>query len=246
MPATLKDCTAVVTGAGSGIGLAATRILAGAGADVVAVDWSPAGEADVVAAGGRFLQADVSVREGWEAIAEAVRGASGPLGLAFLNAGVHLAEPDPLAVTDEAFDRIVGVNIRGVLYGLQSLAPLMGDGGGDIVVNASVGGLMAYRADPVYAMSKHAVIGLVRSSARALERRGVRVHTLCPGVVDTPLLPAGIRGEVEAAGLKPLSAAEVASTVLALADQERPGGIWVIQPGIALTEYRFASIPGLS
>lgn len=244
MPGTLEHSTAVVTGGGSGIGLAATELLAAAGADVLALDWSPDGESDVVAAGGRFLRADISTRSGWESVGDAV-GASGPLRLAFLNAGVHLSEPDPLAVTDAAFDRIVGVNIRGVLYGLQVLAPLMAEAGGDIIVNASVGGLMAYRADPVYAMSKHAVIGLVRSSARALERRGVRVHTLCPGVVDTPLLPDAMRAEVEAAGLKPLSAAEVAGAVVDLMATERPGRIWVIQPGVPLTEYRFASVPGL-
>jgi NAD(P)-dependent dehydrogenase (short-subunit alcohol dehydrogenase family) len=213
---------------------------------VVAVDRSPAGETDVAAAGGRFVRADVSAREGWADIVGAVEAAPGRLRLAFLNAGIHLSEPDPLAVTDEAFDRIVGVNIRGVLSGIQALAPLMAEtGGGDIVVNASVGGLMAYRADPLYAMTKHAVIGLVRSSTRALERRGIRLHTLCPGVVDTPLLPDGIRADVEAAGLKPLSAGEVAAAVLDLMGTERPGGIWVIQPGVPLTEYRFAAIPGL-
>jgi NAD(P)-dependent dehydrogenase (short-subunit alcohol dehydrogenase family) len=242
----LASQTAVVTGAGSGIGLAAVEILSGAGAAVVAVDRSPEGETDVAAAGGRFVRADVSVREGWADIVGAVGAAPGRLRLAFLNAGIHLSEPDPLAVTDEAFDRIVGVNIRGVLSGIQALAPLMAEtGGGDIVVNASVGGLMAYRADPLYAMTKHAVIGLVRSSTRALERRGIRLHTLCPGVVDTPLLPDGIRADVEAAGLKPLSAGEVAAAVLDLMGTERPGGIWVIQPGVPLTEYRFAAIPGL-
>lgn len=246
MPAALDQQSVVVTGAGSGIGLAATEMLAEAGGDVLAVDWSPAGEPDVVAAGGRFVRADVSRREGWAEIAGALWEGSGRLRLAFLNAGVHLSEPDVLAVSDEAFDRIVGVNIRGVLYGLQVLAPIMEEGGGgDIVVNASVGGLMAYRADPVYAMSKHAVIGLARSSARALERRGVRVHILCPGVVDTPLLPDAVRAEVEAAGLKPLSAGDVAATVLDLMGRERPGGIWVIQPGTPLSEYRFAAIPGL-
>ena len=246
MPVALGQQSVVVTGAGSGIGLAATEMLADAGGAVLAVDWSLAGEADVVAAGGRFVRADVSRREGWAEVVGAVRAGSGRLRLAFLNAGIHLSEPDPLAVSDEAFDRIVGVNIRGVLYGLQALAPILEEGGGgDIVVNASVGGLMAYRADPVYAMSKHAVIGLVRSSARALERRGVRVHILCPGVVDTPLLPDAVRAEVEAAGLKPLSAGDVAATVLDLMGAERPGGIWVIQPGVPLSEYRFAPIPGL-
>ena len=246
MPAALDQQSVVVTGAGSGIGLAATEMLAEAGGDVLGVDCSPAGESDVAAAGGRFVRADVSRREGWAEIVGALRRGSGRLRLAFLNAGVHLSEPDLLAVSDEAFDRVVGVNIRGVLYGLQALAPIMEEGGGgDIVVNASVGGLMAYRADPVYAMSKHAVIGLVRSSARALERRSVRVHILCPGVVDTPLLPDAVRAEVEAAGLKPLSAGDVAATVLDLMGRERPGGIWVIQPGTPLSEYRFASIPGL-
>jgi NAD(P)-dependent dehydrogenase (short-subunit alcohol dehydrogenase family) len=241
----LARLTAVVTGAGSGIGLAAVERLTGVGAAVVGVDRSPAGEGDVVAAGGRFVLADVSRRDDWAAIvAAAVAGP--PVRLAFLNAGVHLSEPDPLAVSDEAFDRIVGVNVRGVLLGMQALAPEMARaGGGDIVANASVGGLMAYRADPVYAMTKHAVIGLVRSSTKALARHGVRLHTLCPGVVDTPILPDVIRADVEAAGLKPLAPAEVASCVLDLWTEDRAGGIWVIQPGVPLTEYRFAAIPGL-
>jgi NAD(P)-dependent dehydrogenase (short-subunit alcohol dehydrogenase family) len=246
MPGALSQQTAVVTGAGSGIGLAATELLAAAGGRVVAADWSAAGEPEVAGVGGRFVRADVSRREGWERVVGAVADSPGRLRLAFLNAGVHLSEADPLAVTDEAFERVVGVNIRGVHYGIQALAPVMAEGGGgDIVVNASVGGLMAYRADPVYAMSKHAVIGLVRSSARALEARGVRVHIVCPGVVDTSLLPAAVRADVEAAGLKPLSPGEVAATVLDLMGTERSGRIWVIQPGVPLTEYRFAAIPGL-
>jgi NAD(P)-dependent dehydrogenase (short-subunit alcohol dehydrogenase family) len=246
VPSALEQQTVVVTGAGSGIGLAATELLAEAGGRIVAADWNVDGESDVAAAGGGFVRADVSRREGWEQIVGAVAACPGRLRLAFLNAGVHLSEPDPLRVTDDAFERVIGVNVRGVHYGIQALAPVMAaGGGGDIVVNASVGGLMAYRADPVYAMSKHAVIGLVRSSTRALEARGVRLHILCPGVVDTPLLPAGVRAEVEAAGLKPLSPGEVAGTVLDLMATDRPGRIWVIQPGVALSEYRFAAIPGL-
>jgi NAD(P)-dependent dehydrogenase (short-subunit alcohol dehydrogenase family) len=242
----LADLTAVVTGAGSGIGLAAVDLLAGAGATVVGVDRNPNGEGDVVAAGGRFVLGDVSRRADWTRIAAEAAGAGPPLRLAFLNAGVHLSEPDPLAVSDDAFDRIVGVNVRGVLLGMQALAPVMeGSGGGDVVVNASVGGLMAYRADPVYAMTKHAVIGLVRSSTKALAGRDVRLHTLCPGVVDTPILPEHIRADVEAAGLKPLAPAEVAACVVDLWEGDRSGGIWVIQPGVPLTEYRYAAIPGL-
>ena len=232
----------MVTGAGSGIGLAATEQLRAAGADVVAVDWSPAGAPAIEACRARFVQADVSRRDGWETIAAAVAAGHGPLSFGFLNAGIHLSEPDVLAVTDETFDRIVGVNVRQILLGLQALAPLM-TGGGDIVANASVGGLIAYRDDPVYAMTKHAVIGLARSAARSLEAGGVRLHTLCPGVVDTPILPDHIRAAVVAAGLKPLPPAEVATAALALAGVTPAGRIWVIQPGSPLAEYRFAPPP---
>lgn len=236
----------MVTGSGSGIGRAATQLLIAEGADVVAVDWSEAAGDAAAADGARFVRADVSSREGWRAVAETVEASVGPLRLAFLNAGVHLSEPDILAVSDEAFDRIVGVNVRGVFFGIQALARrISASGGGDVVVNASVGGLMAYRADPVYAMSKHAVIGLARSAARSLEAQGVRLHTLCPGVVDTPLLPEKTRAEVLAAGLAPLEPAAVAATVFDLMAVSRPGGVWVIQPGVPLTQYRFGAIPGL-
>jgi NAD(P)-dependent dehydrogenase (short-subunit alcohol dehydrogenase family) len=89
---------------------------------------------------------------------------------------------------------MMSVNVDGVVFGLQALLPMMQPGAA-IVVTASLAGITPYAVDPLYAMSKHAVVGLVRSLAPTLAKRDIRINAICPGGVDTNIIPHDQRGD---------------------------------------------------
>jgi len=113
-----------------------------------------------------------------------------------LNAGIQSAPPAAGleeykfgAMTLARYRRMMGVNIDGVVFGLHYLLPLMKEGG-SIVVTGSLAGIVPYDIDPLYSMTKHAVTGLVRSLKKELGERGVRINALCPGGIDTGIIPS--------------------------------------------------------
>ena len=126
-----------------------------------------------------FVAADVSEPEEWPRILEAVIASFGPITLAHLNAGVPTRRyPYTVEeVTDEQYHRIVGVNLGGVVLGVRAVVPSMtAAGGGAIVATASMAGLVAFPADPLYAATKHGVVAYVRSAAPQLDRLGIRIN----------------------------------------------------------------------
>jgi NAD(P)-dependent dehydrogenase (short-subunit alcohol dehydrogenase family) len=137
----------------------------------------------------------------------------------------------------------VAVNVDGVLFGVRRLAGVMGDGDA-IVVTASLAGLTGVESDPIYALTKHAVIGLVRSVAPQLEESGIRINAVCPGFVDTPMVTGEFRSALESAGFPLLRAEEVAEAVLLAARSDGTGEAWIVQPGRRPEPYRFRGIPG--
>lgn len=228
---------AVVTGGASGIGRATVERLVSDGAAVLSVDVDPAG-ADVT--GAEFVCADVSTAESWAGIGMA----AGSADLLVLNAGMGVFEPDVVTADLDRVDRAWGVNVGGVVHGLRTGVPLLeGRGGGDVIVVASLSGVMPYWADPLYAMTKHAVVGLVRSVAPGLAKRGIRCNVVCPGVIDTPIVPDHIRAAMDAAGIDPLPPAEVAEHLLQVLDAGGSGRIWLSQPQLGLLEYEPAPVP---
>jgi short-subunit dehydrogenase len=98
--------------------------------------------------------------------------------------------------------------------------------------------------DPIYAGTKHFVIGFVRSVAPQLEERGIRIKAVCPGIVDTPILGEEGRARLHVAGFPLLSPEDVAEAVIAAAESEGTGEAWVVQPGRAPEPYRFGGVPG--
>ena len=189
----------IVTGAASGIGAAVVRAAKKSGANVLAIDVDQArGIALAEETGALYQLCDVGDPTHWQQLVDYIESEQADLGTPtriHLNAGIQIAPPDaPLseyqleAATVERYRRMMSVNVDGVVFGLQTLLPLLAPGAA-IVVTASLAGVTPYVIDPLYAMSKHAVVGLVRSLAPDLARRGISIHALCPGAVDTDIIP---------------------------------------------------------
>lgn len=222
---------ALVTGAASGIGRAIAERLASEGYDVVAADIAPT-------EGG--LRLDVSDPEDWQQAAAGLER----LDVACLNAGVVTGTGELAEMTAEQYRRILGVNVDGVVFGVRALLPVLErDGGGRIVVTASLAGLTPVESDPVYAATKHFVIGFVRSVAPQLSERGVTIDAVCPGIVDTPILGEW-RSRLEEAGFPLLRPEEVAEAVVAALTDPSTGQAWVCQLGREPEPYRFHGVPG--
>ena len=193
----LAGKTAFVTGAGSGIGLGIARQLARAGVSValadIRKDAAEAAAADIVAAGGRAipLTLDVSDRADVERGADTAERALGNIHIAVNNAGVamHGVPLEKIAASD--WDWVIGVNIYGVIHGIQSFVPRMrahGEGG-HIVNTASIGGLQVnpnYYTS-AYSMTKYAVVALSEALEQELEGAGIGVSVLCPAAVNTSI-----------------------------------------------------------
>jgi NAD(P)-dependent dehydrogenase (short-subunit alcohol dehydrogenase family) len=212
--------SALVTGGRSGIGAAIVSTLEREGVGVQVLDIRDG--------------FDVSDPSAWEAV--------GAVDLACLNAGVAVGESDLARVSDEQYRRIVGVNVDGVVFGVRRLAEVMD--GGSIVVTASLAGLTATESHPLYALTKHAVVGFVRSAAPQLAARGIRLNMVNPGFADTPLLDDLGRAALEAAGFPLLQPEEVAAAVLRAAEDEEVGQAWIVQPGREPMKFRFPNLPG--
>ena len=172
--------------------------------------------------------------------ADAWRGLDGEFDAAFLNAGVVTGASDVSALTDEQYRRALAANVDGVVFGVRECAArLLGDGG-SIVATASLAGLTATPMDPVYALTKHAVVGFVRSVAPQLRERGIRINALCPGFTDTPIVAEEVRGDLPAPLMEPSFVAEAALRALR---SEETGQAWVVQPN-RVVRFRFPNLPG--
>jgi NAD(P)-dependent dehydrogenase (short-subunit alcohol dehydrogenase family) len=161
--------------------------------------------------------------------------------LAVLNAGVLTAETDVRRMATEDYRRAVSVNVDGVVFGVRRLAQVMD--GGTIVATASLAGLVGMPLDAVYALTKHAVVGFVRSIAPALSP--IRVNAICPGIADTAMLDQhGQRARFVEAGFPLLRPEEVAEAMWLAATSEGSGECWFVQPGREPAPFRFANVPG--
>jgi NAD(P)-dependent dehydrogenase (short-subunit alcohol dehydrogenase family) len=168
------------------------------------------------------------------------RSLEGEYDAAFLNAGVITGETSIAELTDEQYARAVRANMDGVVYGVRELAARLMPDGGSIVATASLAGLTATPADPIYALTKHAVVGFVRSVAPQLALRGIRINALCPGYTDTGIVPDELRDILDVPLMEPSFVAEAALQAL---NDEETGGAWVAQPNRIL-QFRFPRIPG--
>jgi NAD(P)-dependent dehydrogenase (short-subunit alcohol dehydrogenase family) len=174
---------------------------------------------------------DVSDPTAWESL-------EGPVDLACLNAGIG-GGSDDLA----GYRRMLGVNVDGVVLGVRRLEQVMAPGS-VIVATASLAGLVPMSLDPIYTLTKHAVVGYVRAVAPHLEERGIRVQAVCPGFADTPIVVPEVRAWVDAHGIPLMAAEQVADAILHAARSPETGGVWVVQPGREPIRYEFRGVPG--
>jgi NAD(P)-dependent dehydrogenase (short-subunit alcohol dehydrogenase family) len=212
---------ALVTGGASGIGAAIVARLLTEGYEVDSLDI--------------VNGFDVSDPDAWEAV--------GPVDLACLNAGVITGEADLGLLTVDQYRRALGVNVDGVVLGARRLAHVL-EPGSVIVATASLAGLVGVPDDPIYALTKHAVVGFVRSVSPQLAERGIRIQAICPGWADTPLTDDAFKGELTARGFRLLRAEDIAEVVLVAARSEGTGEAWIVQPGREPINYAFKGVPG--
>jgi NAD(P)-dependent dehydrogenase (short-subunit alcohol dehydrogenase family) len=213
--------TALVTGSAGGIGGAIVRKLRDEGFDVRELDLTNG--------------FDVADPDCWEHV--------GSVDLACLNAGVVTGDGDIKELTDEQYRRALAVNVDGVVFGVRRLDRVMPTGS-TIVVTASLAGLTPIPDDPIYGLTKHAVVGFVRSVAPQLADRGIRIQAVCPGWADTGLTTPEFRHELTSRGFRLLRPEDVADGVWAAYESEGTGEAWIVQPGREPLRYEFKGVPG--
>jgi NAD(P)-dependent dehydrogenase (short-subunit alcohol dehydrogenase family) len=213
--------SALVTGGASGIGAAAVALLRAEGTEVTSLD----------------LQTgfDVSEAAAWEGV--------GAVDFAFLNAGVSTGVGEIVDLDDACYRRALGANVDGVVLGTRRMAQVM-EPGSAIVATASLAGLMPLPIDPVYSLTKHAVVGFVRSVAPQLHARGITINALCPGFADTPIVDDELRELVAGQSIPLIPPETVAAAALIAARSGETGRAWVVQPGRAPLVYEFRGVPG--
>ena len=203
---------ALVTGGEGGIGRALRERLEREGYDVESLDLTNG--------------FDVTSPEAWERV--------GSVDVACLNAGVLTGE-----LTYENYRRAVGVNVDGIVLGVLRLREVMD--GGAIVATASLAGLTGMPSDPVYSLTKHAVVGFVRSMAPHLAP--IRLNAVCPGLADTPMVDAQ-RAELDAAAFPLLQPDDVAEAMWRAVAGGGTGECWFVQPGREPAPFTFPNLPG--
>ena len=239
----------VVTGGGGGIGRACAVRFAAEGARIALVDIDEAALAASAAAVGKAggetlaISADVTRSEDVRRYVDATVSRFGAIDFFHNNAGV-LGDLKPLTeYSEETFDRVLAVNVRGVWLGMKHVAPAMRTPGAAIVNTASIAGLMGSRHIVAYTASKHAVVGLTRTAALELAPRGIRVNAVCPAPIETNMVKALEAGASTGARERltatlPLrrfgEPAEVASLVAFLCSEDAAyitGGLYTVDGG---------------
>ncbi len=240
----LSDRVAIVTGGASGIGEAVVQTLASSGAKVVVADFDrEAGVAvveKVVADGGvaSFFEVDVSRSGEVEAMIHHAVDTYGGLHIAVNNAGIGGAQAPTGEHPLDAWQRVIDVNLNAVFYGMRYEIPAMLESGGGAIVNvASILGSVGFANSPAYVAAKHGVVGLTKTAAIEYSAQGVRVNSVGPGFIKTPLLDANLDEPTMAAiaGMHPIqrmgTSQEVANLIAFLCSDDAAfctGGYYLV------------------
>lgn len=237
---------ALVTGAASGMGLAATHAFAAEGASIIMMDWDETAverAAEDVRKHGtqvRSIKCDVANENEVRVAFETVIPQFGRLDAAFNNAGVQSPPTEVADVSGEEYDRVLAINLKGIFNCMKyELQQMRKQGSGAIVNNSSLGGIVGLPYRAIYHASKHGILGLTKSAALEYADRGIRINAVCPGIIHTPMVqkmletqPDAMDGMIATLPIKRLGTAEeIASAVLWLCG---PGSTYVIGQSIVV------------
>lgn len=229
---------AVITGGATGIGRATALAFAREGAKVVVADVNLAEGRETVRlirdGGGDalFVPTDVSKSTDWAHLADDTLREYGRIDVLFNNAGIEGQSAPTADYTEEAFDRLLAVNLKGVWLGMKAVIPhMLSRGGGAIINTASILGLVGFASAVAYTASKHAIIGMTKVAALEYSAQKIRINAVCPGFIKTPMVDRGLGQLPNAEEMKAMVAQlhatgrmgepeEVAALVLFLASDE--------------------------
>jgi len=204
MSRTFENRVSLVTGAGSGMGLAAAQAFAAEGAAVALVDINESAvrtaAEQLVSAGHKAIAipCDVTDEAQVKAMIEQIVSKFGRLDAAFNNAGVQSLAVETADSTSQEFDRVNAINLRSVWLCMKyELLQMRKQGSGTIVNNSSIGGLIGIPGRSIYHATKHGVLGLTKSAALEYASRGIRINAVCPWAVETPMVAEMIAKEPE-------------------------------------------------
>jgi len=223
----LEGKVAVITGAGSGMGKAMAHLFAREGASVVAADWNQealdAVVAEIGGAGGTItgIQGNVAVQADAEAIVDKAVEAYGRLDVLCNNAGVMDTNQGAAELTNEMWERVLGVNLHGPMYLTRKAIPaMMADGGGSIVNTVSVAGVGGGAAGLAYTVSKHGLVGMTKQTAFRYAQEGIRCNAIAAGAVETNIMQS-----VDPTKMDPAGSARCQTYYAAIPGQLQPDDI---------------------
>ena len=220
-----KGKTAIVTGAASGIGEAIALELAASGAFVIVSDLTEESCANPVATildrGGKAaaFAADVADPEAMKALVDFAEAQTGALHLAVNNAGIGGAQAPTGEYPIDAWQQVININLNGVFYGMRYQLPALERAGGGAIVNmASILGSVGFANSSAYVASKHALLGLTKTAAMEYAQKGIRINSVGPAFIQTPLLTYNLSQEMldGLAGLHPMGRIGTSEEVSAL------------------------------
>ena len=234
---------AFITGGASGIGAEMARRFTREGASVVIADVNDTlGKAIAVEVGGEYVHLDVTDSTAWEKIITTHK----PFDIVCLNAGVA-TKTDVFGATvdypfqhldNDSYQHIMSINVDGVVFGARAVIPGMVDRkSGHILVTASLAGIVAIAADPIYGLTKHAMVGLTKSLGAALEPHGVCVSALCPAFLDTPLLSDNTRKNLSLLGLGIMDVSIAGDLAMRALTERVSGSQWIVMDGQSISQY---------
>ncbi|KLI65052.1 SDR family oxidoreductase [Aurantiacibacter marinus] len=240
---------ALITGASSGIGRETATLFARSGYSVALADCDEAGgqqtlaETDALGADGAFFRCDISDEGEVTGMIKQVIARFGRIDAAFNNAGIEGLMADTHEVTIANWDRVMGVNLRGLwLCMREEISHMLNqDGGGAIVNCSSVAGLIGIPGIPAYVASKHGVVGLTKAAALEYATRQIRINAVCPGAIETPMLERYMQGSED--GRAQMVAAEPMARI-GMPREVAEAVLWLCGPGSSFTTGQALAVDG--